>query len=102
MNCWYKTLDKVGYGLFQCWSQWSDGNEAGSMALIVDKMDQSVIEVAAENVSFATIPPWSTEFVVKKTYICRDTRTGGLVLTFNPISTDEILGSNILIEGVHV
>jgi hypothetical protein len=100
MNCWYKIRDKVGFGLFQCWSQYTDEDGSYCVAIIVDKINQNTVEVAAEKVSFATTPPWTTNFEVRRVYMCREDNK--LVLTFSPKPADEILGSNILIEGLHI
>jgi len=102
MNCWYKIRDKVGFGLFQCWSQYTDQDGSYGMAIIVDKINQNTVEVAAEKVSFATIPPWTTNFAVRRVYMCREAKTGGLVPKFNTEPDDEILASSVLIEGIHV
>ncbi len=97
-KCWYKRRGKAHPGIFQCWSQWADGEAAGGMAVVVDARTGEGIELAPECVSFAALPPWPTEGEVRKVYMCLAPGTGELVPSFSPIG--EVLGTAILIEGL--
>jgi hypothetical protein len=98
MKCWYKFRTKIARGFFQAWSLYTDSDGSCIVAIIIDELTKQTVEVAAENVAFSKLPPWLTTFEVRKVYLCKDIN-GTLYTALNEAPADEIIASNILVEG---